>query len=220
MHIITQRLATLAAALVMLIGAVACAPVPGQTNENAQQGALVGAGVGLLSGLIAGDSASERRELAVRNALVGAALGAGAGTLIDRQEAELRNSLGPQVGIVRNGNQLIVSMPQDILFATNSAQLTGTLQSDLYKVAASLNNYPGTIATVVGHTDNTGTDAYNYQLSQARAQAVASVLVSGGVAQSRINAIGRGESQPIASNATAEGRAQNRRVEIIITATN
>jgi len=131
--------------------------------------------------------------------------------------AELRQQLGANVGIVNNGQNLTVTLPQDILFAVDSASLTSALQGDLRSVAASLNRYPETTVNVIGHTDNTGAAAYNQDLSQRRAQAVSSVLVNAGVAPVRVRAIGRGEDQPIASNLTPEGRQQNRRVEIIIT---
>jgi len=206
-------------AVTAALGLAACqAPLPGQTADNTQQGALVGAGLGAVLGAISGGG---DRDEAIRNAALGAALGGGLGAAIgndlDRQEAELRGALGANVGIVNTGNQLIVTMPQDILFAVDSATLTGSLQADLAAVAASLNRYPNTRVNVIGHTDNTGAAAYNQGLSQRRAQAVSSVLINAGVAPSRINAIGRGEDAPIASNLTPEGRQQNRRVEIIIT---
>lgn len=207
----------LAAAAV--IGLSACqAPLPGQGTENTQQGALMGAGLGAVLGAI---SAGGDRDEAIRNAALGAALGGGLGAAIgndlDRQEAELRGALGSSIGIVNTGNQLIVTMPQDILFAVDSATLTGSLQADLVAVARSLNRYPDTQVNVIGHTDHTGEAGYNQGLSQRRAQAVGSVLINAGVAPARINAIGRGEDAPIASNLTPEGRQQNRRVEIIIT---
>lgn len=197
----------------------ACAPLtdPNNPNRNTQQGALIGAAAGALVGVAAGDDPEERR----RGAAIGAAVGAGGGALIgqrlDRQEAALRASLGSNVGITNTGEQLIVTMPQDILFATDSATLTGSLQSDLRALATNLNQYPNTTVNVIGHTDSTGDASYNQGLSQRRAQAVASTLVSSGVASSRINAFGRGETSPVASNDTAIGRQQNRRVEIVIT---
>ena len=208
---------SLAAAAVATLGLAACQPLPNQTNENLEQGALIGAGVGALAGVLSGDD----RDEAIRNGVIGGVIGAGVGGAIgaqlDRQEAELRAQLGPQVGIVNNGNSLTVTMPQDILFATDSAQLTGSLQSDLRTVAGSLNRYPNTRVNVIGHTDNTGEAAYNQALSERRAQAVSSVLIDSGVAPSRIRSIGRGEDQPVASNLPPEGRQQNRRVEIVIT---
>lgn len=210
----------LALATISALALTACqAPIPGQTNTNAQTGAAVGSVLGAAVGALTGDNNDER----LRNAAIGAAVGAGLGAIggdsLDRQEAELRSQLGAGVGLVNTGSQLIVTMPQDILFATNSATLTSTLIGDLQDVAASLNRYPGTVASVVGHTDNTGTAAFNQDLSVRRAQSVASVLINGGVAPTRVRVIGQGETQPVASNQTPEGRAQNRRVEIIITPT-
>jgi outer membrane protein OmpA-like peptidoglycan-associated protein len=213
----TRRL-PLALGAVSLLALTACqAPLPGQTNENATAGAAVGALLGAGVGALTGDD----REEAIRNAAIGAVIGGGLGAVggdsLDRQEAELRAQLGANVGLVNTGSQLIVTMPQDILFAVDSATLTPTLIGDLQDVARSLNNYPNTTVQVVGHTDNTGDAAYNQRLSEQRAQSVASVLINGGVAPSRLNIVGRGENNPIASNQTAEGRQQNRRVEIIIT---
>lgn len=200
-----------------LVLAACQAPLPGQTTENTQQGALIGAGLGAAVGVLSGDDRDER----IRNAAIGAAIGGGLGALggaeLDRQEAELRQSLGNNVGIVNTGEQLIVTLPQDILFATDSATLSGGLTNDLRSVAASLNNYPNTTVNIIGHTDNVGEAGYNFDLSQRRAQAVASVLIGAGVSPNRVRSIGRGEDQPVASNLDASGRALNRRVEIIIT---
>jgi outer membrane protein OmpA-like peptidoglycan-associated protein len=202
-----------ALALSALLAATACTVTdPNNPNRNAQQAALIGAGMGAIIG-----NSSGGKDGAIKGAIIGGTIGAIAGNQLDKQEAELRAQMGSQVGIVNTGNQLIVTMPQDILFATDSASLTGSLRSDLYTLAASLNRYPGSTVNVVGHTDNVGTAAYNQDLSERRARAVASVLTDGGVSPYRIVAFGRGEDQPIATNLTAEGRQQNRRVEIIIT---
>jgi len=120
------------------------------------------------------------------------------------------------VQITNTGDRLIVTLPQDILFAVDSAQVNSGLRGDLLTVSDSLQRYPGSTVQVIGHTDNTGDASYNQGLSERRANAVADVLMDGGVAFSRINAIGRGEDQPTASNLTPEGWAQNRRVEIVI----
>lgn len=211
----TAKLTLISAAAAMTLGACTMQD-PGNPQRNTQTGALAGAAAGALIGLAAGDNPQERR----RGAVLGAALGAAGGGLIghhlDQQEAELRAQMGSQVGIVNTGEQLVVTMPQDILFATDSAALTGTLTADLRTLAASVNRYPSTV-TVIGHTDNTGDASYNQQLSMRRAQAVAAVLTGAGVSASRVTSIGRGEDAPVADNLTAAGRAQNRRVEIIIT---
>lgn len=198
----------------------ACAdPMAPNGNQRTQQGAVTGAVIGGLLGATR-ESGNDR----VRNAAVGAGLGAIAGTIVgnvlDKQAAELQAATSGNVQVVNTGNELVVRMPQDLLFATDSATLRPDLQRDLVAVAQSLNNYPNSRVDVIGHTDNTGEAAYNADLSQRRASSVASVLIGSGVAAGRIAAYGRGEDQPIATNATAEGRAQNRRVEIIIRPTN
>lgn len=186
-------------------------------NRQAKTGALVGAATGAIAGRLAGgDDKGERNRATVAGALVGAAAGAAIGNQLDKQEAELRQQLGNQVDIRNTGDRLIVTMPQDILFATDSATLQGNLTGDIRDVGRSLLAYPNTTTQVIGHTDSDGAAAYNLNLSQRRAQAVANVLTSEGVPSGRIQVIGRGEDQPIASNLTPEGKRQNRRVEIVI----
>jgi outer membrane protein OmpA-like peptidoglycan-associated protein len=188
-------------------------------SQNTQQGALIGALGGAAVGAIANRNDDRRgRNQAV---LLGAALGAGAGAAIgnnlDKQAEELRRSLRSDVGVSNNGSNLVVVLSQDLLFATNSTSVSGTSQNELLTVANSLNRYPNTTVNVIGHTDNVGDAAFNQDLSERRARAVANILLNGGVASSRVRAIGAGENQPIASNLNASGRQMNRRVEIIIT---
>jgi outer membrane protein OmpA-like peptidoglycan-associated protein len=210
---------TFAVALSGVLVLSACDTVtdPNNPNRNAQTAAIVGAGLGAAVGIARGDNAGERNRGAVVGALVGAGLGAGVGTLLDRQEAELRQQMGSNAQIVNTGSQLIVTLPQDILFDTGSAALSGGLRSDLNALAASMNNFPNSTVNVIGHTDSDGTAAFNQDLSARRAQAVSSVLIQSGVSPNRIRSIGRGEDAPIASNLNAEGKRQNRRVEITIT---
>lgn len=186
----------------------------GGTSNRTQQGALIGG----LAGAVTGAAASDKKG---KGALIGGAIGAlgGAaiGNALDKQEAELRRNIdNDRVRIQNTGDRLIVTLPQDILFAVDSARVNGALRGDLFTVAESLRNYPGSTVQVIGHTDNTGAASYNQKLSERRANSVASVLREGGVGGARINAFGRGEDQPVASNLTAEGKAQNRRVEIVI----
>jgi len=210
---------TFAVALSGVLVLSACDTVtdPNNPNRNAQTAAIVGAGLGAAVGIARGDNPGERNRGAVVGALVGAGLGAGVGTLLDRQEAELRQQMGSNAQIVNTGSQLIVTLPQDILFDTGSAALSGELRSDLNALAASMNNFPNSTVNVIGHTDSDGTAAFNQDLSARRAQAVSSVLIQSGVSANRIRSIGRGEDAPIASNLNAEGKRQNRRVEITIT---
>jgi len=210
---------SLAVALSGALGLTACDDMndPNNPNRNAQSQAAIGAGIGALAGLVVGDDAQERRNGAIVGAAIGAGIGGVRGAALDRQEAELRSQMGSNAQIVNTGSQLIVTLPQDILFATGDASLTGALRGDLTALAGSINRFPDTTVNVIGHADNTGAAAFNQDLSARRAQAVSSVLIQSGVSPNRIRSIGRGEDQPIASNLNAAGRAQNRRVEITIT---
>lgn len=199
-----------------LIALTACTDV-NDPNRRAKSGAAVGAGAGAVVGALMGNDPEERRRNAVLGAVIGGGGGAIVGNQLDKQEADLRNQIGNDNVTIRNtGDRLIVTLPQDILFATDSASLRPDLQRDLRTVGQNLLAYPNTTVQVLGHTDNTGEAGYNLDLSQRRAQSVANILMSEGVPSSRIRSIGRGEDQPIASNLTTQGRAQNRRVEIVI----
>lgn len=215
-----QFKALLIAAVAAVVALSACTPVDqysADPNQRAKQGALTGAAIGVGLGALTGDGGKNKLDRAVVGGLVGAAGGGIIGNQLDRQAAELQAEISDsRVRIVNEGNQLRVVMPEGILFATDSATVQGAIQNDLYAVADNLNRYPNTRVEVVGHTDNTGSAAYNQDLSDRRASAVASILRSAGVAGGRIVSYGRGESVPAASNLTPEGKAQNRRVEILI----
>ncbi|GGE25159.1 Outer membrane protein OmpA [Gemmobacter megaterium] len=201
---------------VAIIGLTACDPYPqgNPDNTRTRTGAATGAVIG---GLIGATSNSSTRPLAtVAGAAVGAAIGGAIGQGLDRQAADLRAQTSGNIGVVNAGDYLVVTMPQDLLFATDSSSLRPDLQSDLRAVAGNLLQYPNSRIEVIGHTDSTGDAGYNRSLSARRAQSVASVLIGSGVPSSRIATIGRGEDAPVATNLTPEGRAQNRRVEVII----
>ena len=181
------------------------------TAGGAAIGALAGAGVGLLVG-----GYSDRT-----NALIGAGVGALAGGAIggymDNQEAELRGYLqGTGVSVTRQGNNIILNMPSNVTFATDQDQVNASFYQTLNAVGLVLNKYNQTLVDINGHTDSTGSQQHNQALSQRRAQSVATYLVSQGVDGRRFAVQGFGPSQPIATNATPEGRAQNRRVEIML----
>ncbi|MFN3643913.1 MAG: OmpA family protein [Gemmobacter sp.] len=206
--------------ILTLAGAIALAGCadPNTTGESrARQGAIAGAMLGGFTGLATRPGGADPLLAGAAGAVIGAAVGGAIGTALDRQAADLRRDIGnPNVGIVNTGDSLVVTMPQDILFATDSAAVRPDLQADLRAVAANLLQYPNTRVEVIGHTDNTGSAAYNLDLSQRRAGAVASVLIGAGVPAGRVVAVGRGEDIPVATNLTPQGRAQNRRVEIVI----
>lgn len=206
------------AAVLALTACVDPNAFPDDPNARAKRGAITGAVIGGLAG--ASRSGDGKLRNGVVGALVGGVAGAAIGNFLDQQAAELRAQLSPGVTVVTEGDYLRVTMSQDILFATDSADLRPDLQRDLNAVASSLLRYPGSTVQVIGHTDNTGSPAYNQDLSQRRANSVASVLTANGVPAGRITAFGRGEASPVASNLTPEGRAQNRRVDILIRAAN
>jgi len=199
-----------------------CATYTGQTSDpndpnHTRTGALIGAGIGAVAGLLSGGDAVERRQRAMVGAGVGGLAGAGIGAYQDRQEAALRRDLqGTGVDVVRNGDNITLNMPGNITFAFDSSSLQPQFFPVLDNVANTLTQYNQTVIEVAGHTDNVGTDAYNQTLSQQRANSVATYLTGKGVMQQRMIVVGAGEAHPIASNDTDAGRAQNRRVEITI----
>lgn len=210
------RLSTAAAALAVL-GLGACTD-PGALSEpgsNTQQGAIFGGLLGAGVGAIANDS--DPGLGAVTGAIVGATAGGLIGNQLDAQEKELRASLqNDGISIVNTGDRLIVSLPNDLTFATDSYAVSPAMQGDLRRVADSLVRYPSSLVQVIGHTDSDGAADYNQGLSERRANAVADQVQAGGVPYNRLTTIGRGENDPVASNLTPEGKAQNRRVEIVV----
>ena len=157
------------------------------------------------------------RQSAQIGAGIGAVAGAGIGAYMDAQERKLREeTAGTGVDVIRDGDNLLLRMPSGITFGYDRADVQPQFQPTLNDVASVLAQYPKTYIDVYGHTDSDGSDAYNQTLSERRAQAVANYLVGRGVQSARIGTRGFGETQPIASNATEEGKAANRRVEIKI----
>ncbi|HDR2160994.1 TPA: OmpA family lipoprotein [Enterobacter cancerogenus] len=184
----------------------------GKSGIGAGIGSLVGAGIGALS-----SSKKDRGKGALIGAAAGAALGGGAGYYMDVQESKLREKMqGTGVSVTRNGDNIILNMPNNVTFDSSSATLKPAGANTLTGVAMVLKEYPKTAVNVFGFTDNTGSLDLNNRLSQQRADAVSSALITQGVAANRINSKGMGPSNPIASNSTAEGKAQNRRVEITL----
>lgn len=209
----------LGAAGVLALGACATNPdgTTGTTLSQTQQGALIGAVAG--GALAAGrdDDKNGQGKDFLKGAVLGAAAGAVVGNVLEAQEKQLRQVMtSPGVQIINRGDHLQVIMPSGLLFASDSAAVSGQAQNDLYGLAKSLNQYPNSRVEIYGHTDSTASDQHNLDLSQRRAQSVGGILTASGVSPSRLVMVGRGESQPVASNDTQNGRAQNRRVEILI----
>lgn len=203
------------------VAASACTTLDPYTREEqasrAQRGAIIGAVSGAVAGLITGDSSMERKKRALVGAGLGAIAGGAVGAYQDRQEARLRAQLeGTGVSVTRIGDNITLNMPGNITFATGSADLNAGFFSVLDSVGLVVNEFNQTVIEVAGHTDSTGSDAFNQQLSERRAASVASYLTSRQVLPDRIIQVGMGESRPIADNSTEAGRQLNRRVELTL----
>ncbi|MDX1775665.1 MAG: OmpA family protein [Desulfobulbales bacterium] len=201
--------------LVCLIAITACA-----LETKTQKGGTYGAAGGAVAGAVIGQIVGRDTEATLIGAAIGAAVGgaggAAIGNMMDKQEAEMRQALADSeaAAIRREGNLLAVSLRGDVTFDTDSAIVKSGLYSEIDRIANILVKYPQTVIQVEGHTDSTGSETYNMDLSARRAEAVKNLLVQRGVDPIRILTVAFGESAPIASNATDYGRAQNRRVEI------
>ena len=217
-----ERMSKVVAAAVGLIVTVsACTTLDPYTREeetsHAQRQAVIGAAAGAAVGLITGDSSMERKKRALVGAGLGALAGAGVGSYMDRQEAKLRAELERTgVSVTRIGDNITLNMPGNITFATDSSDLNAGFFDVLNSVSTGVNEFKQTVIEVAGHTDSTGSEAYNQQLSERRASAVAAYLRTRNVLADRIITVGEGEARPIASNDTEAGRRQNRRVELTL----
>jgi outer membrane protein OmpA-like peptidoglycan-associated protein len=173
-----------------IIGAAGGAAVGAAVSKDHRKGALIGAGVGALSG-------------------------GAVGYYMDKQEAQLRQKLqGSGVSVTRQGENIMLNMPGNITFQTNSSDINANFYNVLNSVVLVLKEYNKTLIDVMGHTDSTGSDAINQPLSERRAASVGQYLISQGIDARRVATQGFGKSRPIASNDTPDGRAQNRRVEL------
>ncbi len=207
---------SVAAGLLTVSILAGCANPDGTANRPAS-----GAVIGGLTGAAAGQIIGGDTRATVIGGVVGAALGGAIGARMAAQERELRQSLaGTGAAITNTGSDLRVVLPESVTFRTGSSVVDPGFRPALRTVADSLRRHPASTVRVVGHTDNVGSAALNNQLSQDRALAVARVLIENGISGNRIAVAGRGFYEPIASNASAAGRAENRRVEIVITPTN
>ncbi|WP_430426807.1 OmpA family protein [Parasphingorhabdus sp.] len=195
-----------------------CVTNPETGNRTISKAAIGGLG-GVVGGYLLGDILGGRNDRTAK--IVGAGLGglagAGIGYYMDEQEKKLREqTAGTGVDVTREGDNLILNMPSNVTFAVDSSAIDPEFQSTLGTVADTLSQYEKSYVDVLGHTDSTGSDSYNQSLSERRAASVASFLTNSGVQRERLATRGFGESQPVASNSTEEGRAANRRVEIKI----
>lgn len=202
---------------VSLVSLSACVTDP-NTGQQKVSRTAIGAGGGALAGLLLGGLIGGGTGRII-GAGIGGVAGAAIGYTYDKQIKQLREQTagtGVEVSPVDGGKAILVNLPNGVTFDTDSTVIKPGFRDTLDKVAQSLVQFPDSLIDVTGHTDSTGSDAYNQRLSENRARAVADYLSSRGVSAARIRSQGLGESQPIASNATEEGRSANRRVEIKI----
>ena len=199
-----------AASLIFATGCQTLDPYTGEqkTRNSVKYGAIAAAVCGIIG---ARDSGQHARNAAVGCGLIGASIG----HYMDNQEAKLRQSLqNTGVSVQREGDQIRLIMPGNITFATDNSSVQSAFMPVLDSVVTVLKEYEKTIVEVQGFTDSTGSWEHNMKLSESRAKSVANYLQSGGIISQRLVTAGKGPSDPIASNSTPEGRAQNRRVEI------
>jgi outer membrane protein OmpA-like peptidoglycan-associated protein len=209
------RMTTAVAALLAFgtVGLSGCAQLGRMTQT--ERGAVIGATTGAAVGAAVGRGQGGTAAGAILGAVVGGAAGAAIGRQMDRQAEALERDL-EYAEVERIGEGIRVTFPSGILFDFDSFALRSQARANLSNLAQSLQQYPGSSVLIVGHTDNVGSDAYNQRLSQQRADAAANYLSSQGIGRDRIRTMGMSFHEPIASNATAEGRQQNRRVEVAI----
>ena len=200
--------------LACILGLTACTTNPYTGEQQVSKTAAYGGGAAAVCGLLGALDSKKK----ARNAALGCGVvGAGVGAYMDVQESKLREQLqGTGVQVVREGDNIRLIMPGNITFETDSYNLKSSFYSVLNSVGLVLVKYADTTFRVTGYTDNTGNRQYNQTLSEQRARSVADYLVTRDLAQSRLYVQGLGMQEPIASNATADGRAQNRRVELTI----
>ena len=198
--------------LVVLVGLslVGCSSM-----NNTQKGAVVGAGAGAVVGGVIGKAVGSTAKGAIAGAVVGGAAGAIIGHQMDKQAEELENELEGAT-ITRVGEGIVVTFDSGLLFDFDSAALQSAARSNLSNLGASLKEYDNTELLIVGHTDNVGDAAYNDRLSVRRAESAASYMYEQGLKPSRVQTMGKGETDPIATNETEAGRQANRRVEVVI----
>ena len=203
-------LLTLPLAITTVAGPSACASL-----NRKEKGAIIGAGAGAAAGAVIGKYNGSTAKGAIIGAVLGGAAGAIIGHQMDQQAKELKQNI-PGATVERVGEGIQVTFASGLLFDFDSDVVKGTAGDNLRTLAGSLEQYPGSDLLIVGHTDSVGTDSYNEDLSRRRAAAAASFLTGAGVAASRLDTKGLGETEPVASNDTDAGRQRNRRVEVAI----
>ncbi|MCY7312656.1 MAG: OmpA family protein [Pseudoxanthomonas sp.] len=215
-----QAMKVTAVAVLSTVMLGGCATYTGQTTDpndpnRTRSGALIGAGIGAVAGLLSGGDATERRQRALVGAGVGGLAGGSIGAYQDRQEAELRRqTAGTGIDVSRDGDVIKLNLPDGVTFDFGKYDLKPQFYPALNNVASTLREYNQTIVEVTGHTDSVGSADFNQRLSERRANSVGNYLMGQGLIRERFEILGMGKNSPIADNGTDAGRAQNRRVEI------
>lgn len=207
-----SQVAALAAAVLVVAVSIGCISAQ-DPNRQAKQGSAIGAAAGAVAGAILGNQSGNPRTGAVVGAALGAGIGASIGHQRDQMAAEMQRISEVQVQRQQAENELRVIVSNSVLFDTDSAILRTASLSTLNNMAEVLSRYPDTRIVVTGYTDSEGSEEHNLQLSERRAASVRNYLISRGVRPGRLTAVGLGESDPIDTNQTAQGRQNNRRVE-------
>ena len=212
---------SIAVFILISMALVSCTTINPYTGEKQTSKVVIGAGAGAATGavvgLITGDDSRERRKHALIGAGVGALAGGAVGYYMDVQEAKLRQKLaGTGVSVTRDGDNIILNMPGNVTFATDSADINGDFFAVLDSVTIVVDEFDKTLVEVMGHTDSTGTNEYNQTLSEKRADAVSKYFQSRDIQPLRLATYGYGEDYPVANNDDSAGRTQNRRVEIAL----
>lgn len=204
--------------LAAAVAAVGCAAPQTKTGKGAMYGTAGGAAAGALAGQLIGKDTKGTLIGAAVGAAIGGLAGAGVGNYMDKQEADFQQALGGSEAaqVTREGDLLAITLKGDMTFDTNSTVVRPGLYNEIDRIAQVMVQYPETQIVVQGHTDSSGSDEYNQRLSERRAETVKNLILQRGVDSSRITSMGYGESMPVASNNTPEGRQMNRRVEIRI----
>lgn len=218
MEVVMRNTLTVLLVASLAAGCMTTNPYTGEEEvSNTTKGAAIGAAAGAVVAALTTDSSKERRKRALLGAGAGALAGGAVGSYMDAQEAKLREQLaGTGVSVTRIGNDLILHMPGNVTFPVNQSEVRGEFYPVLNSVGLVLKEYDKTLIDVVGHTDSTGTFDHNVSLSIKRAESVGAYLQGQGVDGMRIVTQGMGPRYPVASNESSEGRAQNRRVELVL----
>jgi outer membrane protein OmpA-like peptidoglycan-associated protein len=188
-----------------------------KTMTKSQKGAVIGGTSGAVIGGVVGHSMGNTAMGAIIGAAAGGVAGGVIGRKMDKQAEEIAKEMG-DAEVIREGEGIVIKFKEKVLFGYDRSDLNATAKTNLDKLKNILLKYPETNITVIGHTDSKGSDSYNQTLSESRATAVTNYASQNGIEKTRLTAIGKGESDPIATNDTEEGSASNRRVEFVITA--